>query len=251
MTAAVSVEMIHAMSLVHDDLPCMDNDSWRRGKKSTHVMFGEDMAVLVGDALLAKSFAVLGELVDGIYSLELDREDGNGVGMKERVREMLVKRVLRAIRLLAESVGQEGLAAGQVLDIENEGSRGGSLEVLERIHTYKTAALLRVSCAVGAILAGATDNQIEDLSRFATKVGIAFQVKDDVLDIEGNTEDLGKTAGKDIGLDKMTYVKLLGVEGAKRKAEGLIEEAKECLRDYGERANVLLGLADFIVSRKR
>lgn len=230
MPAAVAVEMIHTMSLIHDDLPSMDNDDLRRGKPTNHVVYGEDVAILAGDAMLSESFK----------------------HVAENVQDVDPARVLDVIRRLGKSVGANGLAGGQVLDLECEGRGEGqvSLDDLKWIHTHKTAALLEVSVAAGAILGGATQEEVDACEKFALNIGLAFQVADDILDVTQSTEELGKTAGKDLEADKTTYPKLLGMDGARAEAERLVAEAKACLAPFGERATPLLALADYIINRK-
>lgn len=225
--AALAVEMIHTMSLIHDDLPSMDNDDFRRGKPTNHMIYGEDIAILAGDAMLSYAFEYVAR----------------------HTRDVDPTRVVNVLGLLANSVGPEGLAGGQVLDLESEGKQDVTLEDLTWIHTHKTAALLRVSCAAGAILGGANDEDVQRVSEFAVKTGLAFQIADDVLDVTASTEALGKTAGKDVAADKATYPRLLGLEGSRKQAEKLIEEAKQCLAPYGNRSHTLLALADFIINR--
>lgn len=225
--SALAVEMIHTMSLIHDDLPSMDNDDFRRGKPTNHMVYGEDIAILAGDALLA-------------YSFEYVAKNTRGVDPS---------RVVDVLGLLAASVGPRGLAGGQVMDLENEGKGNVDLDTLTWIHTHKTAALLKVSCASGAIIGGANKAEVEIVSDFAVKIGLAFQIADDVLDVTQSTEVLGKTAGKDEATDKATYPRLLGLDGSRAQAEKLIADAKESLKPFGSRANTLLALADFIINR--
>lgn len=227
MPAALAVEMIHTMSLIHDDLPAMDNDDLRRGMPTCHKVYGEDTAILAGDALLA-------------YAYEYVAANTRGVDPA---------RVLRVVALLAESVGADGLAGGQVMDLHAEGRDDVTIEDLTWIHTHKTATLLRVSVAAGAILGGASEQDVERVSTFAVKTGLAFQIADDVLDVTASSETLGKTAGKDEAVNKATYPRLLGLEGSRAQAEKLIEEAKEALAPYGTRSHTLLALADFIINR--
>lgn len=224
---ALAVEMIHTMSLIHDDLPSMDNDDFRRGKATNHTIYGEDIAILAGDAMLSYAFEFVAR----------------------HTRDVDPRRVVDVIGLLSNSVGPQGLAGGQVMDLENEGNPDVSLETLTWIHTHKTAALLRVSCAGGAIIGGASEEDVARVSEFAVKTGLAFQIADDVLDVTQSTEVLGKTAGKDEATNKATYPRLLGLEGSRKQAEKLIAEAKECLAPYGERSKTLLALADFIINR--
>lgn len=231
MPTAVALEMIHTMSLIHDDLPAMDDDDLRRGKPTNHVLYGEDVAILAGDALLSTSFE------------HVARHTPNSIA-PEKIVDIIVR--------LGKCVGAEGLAGGQVMDLECEGRGVGnvSLEDLTWIHTHKTAALLVASVACGAILGGASKEDVERCEKFALNIGLAFQVADDILDITASSEDLGKTAGKDLEADKTTYPKLMGLDGAKDEARRLVQEAKEAIVDYGEKADPLLAIADYIIERK-
>ncbi|KAJ9564531.1 hypothetical protein OSB04_000497 [Centaurea solstitialis] len=236
MPAACAVEMIHTMSLMHDDLPCMDDDDFRRGKPTNHVVYGEDVAVLAGDALLSLAF--------------------EHVATATAVADVAPARILRAVAELAKCVGSEGLVAGQVVDISSEGLGAGGdddtvLERLEFIHLHKTAALLEASVVLGAIMGGGSDEEIEKLRRFARSIGLLFQVVDDILDVTKSSEELGKTAGKDLVADKTTYPKLLGIEKSREFAEKLNREAKEELSEFDQRkAAPLIALADYIAYRQ-
>lgn len=226
MPAALAVEMIHTMSLIHDDLPCMDNDDFRRGRPTNHKVYGDNMAVLAGDALLALSFE----------------------HVAKHTKHVDAQRVVKVLELLGNAVGAEGLAGGQAVDVKMEG-KDVTLDTLRWIHTHKTAVLLRVSVAIGAIVAGASEQDVARVSEFAGNIGLAFQIADDVLDVTASTEALGKTAGKDQAVDKATFPKLLGIEESRAAAGELVREAKELLKPFGERANTLLALADFIIER--
>jgi geranylgeranyl diphosphate synthase type II len=230
MPTAVALEMIHTMSLIHDDLPSMDNDDLRRGKPTNHIIYGEDVAILAGDALLSTSFEHVAEHTPQTIS-------------RERVLDVVIR--------LGKSVGPIGLAGGQVMDLECEGRGEGkvSLEDLTWIHTHKTATLLQVAVASGAILGGATPEEVKACEKFALNIGLAFQVADDILDVTASTEDLGKTAAKDLDADKTTYPKLLGLEESKVEARRLIDEAKDSLEVFGDRAAPLLAIADYIIER--
>mmetsp|Transcript_102712 Transcript_102712/g.296915 ORF Transcript_102712/g.296915 Transcript_102712/m.296915 type:complete len:338 (+) Transcript_102712:60-1073(+) len=230
MPTAVALEMIHTMSLIHDDLPAMDNDDLRRGKPTNHVVYGEDIAILAGDSLLSTSFQWVAE------KTPQDQVDAS--------------RILDVVTRLGKSVGAKGLAGGQVMDLICEGKGDASLEDLRWIHTHKTAALLEVAVASGAILGGATPEEVKACEKFALNIGLAFQVADDILDVTQSTEELGKTAGKDEAVAKTTYPKLLGLDGARAEAERLVSEAKAALEPFGERATPLLALADYIIDRK-
>ncbi|XP_052197103.1 geranylgeranyl pyrophosphate synthase, chloroplastic-like [Diospyros lotus] len=228
MPAACAVEMIHTMSLMHDDLPCMDNDNLRRGKPTNHKVFGEDIAVLAGDALLAFAFEHVATATKGVSS----------------------EKILRVIGELAKSIGSEGLVAGQVVDICSEGISDVGLEHLEFIHRHKTAALLEGSVVLGAILGGGSDEQVEKLRNFARKIGLLFQVVDDILDVTKSSQDLGKTAGKDLVADKVTYPKLIGIEKSREFAEKLNNEAKDQLSGFDrDRAAPLIALTNYIAYR--
>jgi len=203
---ALSLEMIHTMSLIHDDLPSMDDDDLRRGKPTCHIVYGEDVAILAGDSLLSSSFE---------YCIKNTRIDAISGDNKP-------ERLLNVVSRLGASVGNIGLAGGQVMDLECEGKPSGEvgIEDLRWIHLHKTAALLKVACASGAILGGASEEEVEKVELFAEKIGLAFQVADDILDCTASSEELGKTAGKDEAVDKATYVRLLGLEGRRRRRRG-------------------------------
>ena len=230
MPTAVAIEMIHTMSLIHDDLPAMDNDDLRRGMPTNHVIYGDDVAILAGDALLSTSFehCAVGSTAEGIPA----------------------ERIVETIRRLGEAVGAVGLAGGQVMDLECEAKTGVSLEELTWIHTHKTAKLLEVSVAAGAVLAGASKDDVRQCETYANDIGIAFQVADDILDVTATSEMLGKTAGKDEDTDKTTYPKLMGLDGARAEADRLYSEAIDSLAPYGEKAVPLIAIAKYIVERQ-
>lgn len=217
---ACAVELIHAYSLVHDDLPCMDDDVLRRGKPTCHVEYDEATALLVGDALQTLSFQVLAE-------------HGGTPAM---------------IALLAQASGSRGMAGGQAIDLGAVGKLL-TVEELEFMHIHKTGALIRAAVLLGAHAGAADDKALLDLGHFAARVGLLFQVVDDILDAEASTATLGKTAGKDAAQNKPTYVSLLGISDAKRKAVELRTEAKAALAVFGDRARRLNELTDFIVER--
>lgn len=237
MAPAAAVEMVHTMSLVHDDLPCMDDDDLRRGKPTCHVVYGEPIAVLAGDALLALAFQHMAS-VDS-YPPDVDPAKH-------------AARVVRAIGELARCIGSEGLVAGQVVDLEMTGSTEAvPLDRLEYIHLHKTAALLEASVVIGAIIGGGSEEQIERLRKYARSIGLLFQVVDDILDVTKSSEELGKTAGKDLASDKTTYPKLLGLEKSREFADKLLSDAKEQLADFEtEKAAPLLYLANYIAYRQ-
>lgn len=224
--AAAAVEMIHAYSLVHDDMPCMDDDALRRGKPTVHVKYDEACALLVGDALQSQAFDILAE-----GGLDAPRQ-------------------LAMVRLLAKASGSLGMCGGQAIDLASVGLTL-SLEELEQMHTLKTGALLRVSVLLGA-LAGKSlsENEIAALDQYSSAIGLAFQVVDDVLDATADSATLGKTAGKDAADNKPTYVSILGLEQSKALAEKLRTDAYRALEQFGDKARRLRELADLIVQRK-
>jgi geranylgeranyl pyrophosphate synthase len=226
---ACAVEMIHTYSLVHDDLPAMDDDDLRRGKPTSHKVFGEAIAILAGDALLTHAFQLL-------------------TSVPPAADEALVRRRLAATALLAEACGTGGLIGGQVMDLESEG-RATSAPALERLHRAKTGALLSACVRGAAILGGARAEELEPLSRYAAAIGLAFQVVDDVLDATENAERLGKTAGKDASAHKATYVSLHGIERAREMAGGLLRDALAAVAPLGPRGALLGALARTIVDR--
>ncbi len=215
---ACALELIHTYSLIHDDLPCMDDDDLRRGKPTCHRAFGYGMAVLAGDALHALAFQLLAESQNP-----------------------------RIISEVAGSIGTAGMVGGQAADLEAEGKRA-SLAQVNFIHTHKTAALLRASIRVGAILGKTTALQLEALTSYGSKFGLAFQIQDDILDLEGKEAELGKRTGADKNKAKATYPKVIGIEESRKKATRLIRSAKRDLSIFGK-AEILEQLADFIISR--
>ncbi len=226
--AACAVELIHAYSLVHDDMPCMDDDVLRRGKPTVHVEYDEATALLVGDALQTLAFQVL---VDNIVA------DGAATQ-------------LRMVGLLAGASGSRGMAGGQAIDLAAVGQRLTRAE-LEFMHVHKTGALIRAAVLLGAHAGTApADEELERLDHYAKLVGLLFQVVDDILDAEADTATLGKTAGKDADHDKPTYVSLLGLADARRLAHDMLADAHAALTPLGERAGRLRALADYIVHRR-
>jgi geranylgeranyl diphosphate synthase, type II len=229
MPFAVAVEMIHTYSLVHDDLPAMDDDDLRRGRPTSHKVFGEAIAVLAGDALLTRAFQVLADIP---RDWDADR----------------VRRRVDATAVLAEACGTGGLIGGQVEDLESEG-RAVSAEALERLHRAKTGALLRASVVGGGMLGGAGPDEQAALEAYASAIGLAFQVVDDVLDATEGATQLGKTAGKDAVADKATYVKIHGLEASRALAARLLADALAALAPLGGRP-LLAELARGIVERR-
>ncbi len=225
--AAAAVELIHAYSLVHDDMPCMDDDVLRRGKPTCHVEYDEATALLVGDALQSLAFQLLSE-----HCLSED-----------------AARQLQMIKLLAAASGSRGMAGGQAIDLASVGKQL-TLPELEQMHIHKTGALIRAAILLGAYCGNLDQPQLDKLDRYGKCIGLAFQVVDDVLDSEADTATLGKTAGKDANNDKPTYVTLLGVQAARKMAAELHGDALDALAEFGVAAQRLRELADFIVKRK-
>lgn len=224
LTVGAAVEMIHTYSLIHDDLPCMDDDSLRRGKPTNHVVYGEALATLAGDALNTLAFGVISRIdVDPAIRIEL-------------------------INMLSVAAGAEGMVGGQILDIEGE-KRNLAIEELENVHVNKTGALLRYSIEAGAVLAGATDEERAALVDYGHHIGLAFQIQDDILDITATSEQLGKTAGKDIISEKSTYPSLLTLEGAKQKLDEHYEAAIQSLQNVSIDTELLKQFAQYIVKR--
>jgi geranylgeranyl diphosphate synthase type II len=221
-----ALEMLHTYSLIHDDLPALDNDDLRRGKPTCHTVFGEAIAILAGDALQTRAFEVLAAL------------------------DAPPAAVVKIIALIANAVGTvDGMIGGQVLDIESEHLKP-TPELVEAIHRAKTGALIRVSVVSGGVFAGATDDDIARLDIFGRKAGLAFQIVDDVLDRTVDSAHLGKTAGKDQATEKATWPAVFGIEQSQRDAASLIEEAFAALAPYGSRADGLKSVARYLVERK-
>ncbi|MFD1171606.1 polyprenyl synthetase family protein [Oceanobacillus picturae] len=222
---AVALEMIHTYSLIHDDLPAMDNDDFRRGKPTNHKVFNEATAILAGDALLTYSFEIV----------------GTETGLSDEQR-------IRLVRMLAQVSGPTGMVGGQLLDMEAE-DRAVSLEELERIHTLKTGELLRFAVFAGAYIAGANEKQLAALEKFAYYLGLIFQVQDDILDVTGDQEKLGKPVGSDEENQKSTYPKLLGLKGAQNRKDYYVIEAKKALQLAGAEGSTLMELTDYFSNR--
>lgn len=226
MPFACAMEMIHTYSLIHDDLPAMDNDDLRRGMPTSHIKFGEANAILTGDALLNRAFEVATE-----YS-------GDNPA-----------RAMRAIHMLAMSSGTEGMIGGQIIDLESEG-REISVDELKNLHILKTGAIIRSACTIGALIGGASEEEIAAADTFAVNLGTAFQIRDDILDVIGNEEELGKPIGSDAEQAKNTYVSLIGLERSNQLVEEYSNKAKTALDIFGERADFLRELTDYLIIRK-
>lgn len=225
---ACAIEMIHTYSLIHDDLPSMDDDDLRRGKPTNHKVFGEANAILAGDGLLTYSFQLISEINHS---------------------EVTPHMKLELITNLAKAAGPEGMVGGQIADMEGE-AKSLSLEELEYIHIHKTGKMLSYSVIAGAILSRASEEQIQKLEKFAHNIGLAFQIRDDILDIEGTEEAIGKRVGSDQLNEKSTYPSLLSMEGAKEKLTYHINEAKNLLHETGlANTDKLLKICDLIASR--
>ena len=226
---AAALEMVHTYSLIHDDLPAMDDDDLRRGKPTNHKVFGEGMAILAGDALLTDAFGVL------VRPEVLERHPA--------------ERVVRAVGELARAAGSPGMVAGQALDLVCEG-RSVDLPTVEFLHTHKTGALIRAAVVLGGLAAGADAAALERLERYAGRVGLAFQIADDILDVEGSTEEMGKPAGSDENRGKATFPAVVGLSESRRRARDLMEEALAPLAPFGPAADPLRALARFVVERR-
>lgn len=237
MPAACAVELIHTYSLIHDDLPAMDNDSMRRGRPTLHVAAGEGLAILAGDGLLTEAFNLLARLPAS--------------GSPE-----IVARKLRTIEVVAAAAGPVGMVGGQAIDLacvtpDPNGRVSPPLDAhgLATMHAKKTGALIRGSAVAGAIMGGGDDQQIDTIDRLAAEFGLAFQIVDDILDVEGASADLGKTAGKDAAAGKPTYPALYGLDASRRMADECLERAESTLRDAGLADSRLLGIGQWIVRR--
>lgn len=224
-SAAAAVEMIHGYSLVHDDLPCMDNDTMRRGKPTTHVAYGEAAGLLAGDALQPLAFETLASM------------------------PIAPALIVQSVKVLARASGSLGMAGGQFIDLDSTG-HALTLDQLRSMHTMKTGALLAASVTLGGVVAGASSPQRQALEQYAAAMGLAFQVVDDILDVTADSGLLGKTAGKDAHDNKPTYVSLMGVDAARELATQLREDAHQALRPLGEAGAYLAAMADFIVARE-
>ena len=221
---AVALEMIHTYSLIHDDLPCMDNDDMRRGKPSCHKAFGESTALLAGDALLTESF-----------------------GLAAKTKNVPADRVVKALAKLSECAGVNGMIGGQVIDLKYENSKA-PLEVVLELYRLKTGALLKAAATIGCILAGADDIKTENACKIAEKIGLAFQIRDDILDIIGDEKVLGKPIGSDSEQNKSTYVSIVGVENAQKDVIKLTDEAISLLSAFND-TNNLKKFAESMVTR--
>lgn len=230
MPAACAMEMIHTYSLIHDDLPAMDDDDFRRGRPTNHKVFGEAVAILAGDALLTEAFIIMGA------------PETSAIVGAERARAV--------IHEIGRCAGSRGMVGGQVVDMESEGKGDIDFATVQYIHTHKTGALIKASVVAGAILGGADNSRLEAMTRFGEAIGLAFQIADDILDIEGTTAELGKDAGSDVARGKATYPAVIGMAAAKECAQDLMSNALEALACFDAKADPLREIAQYIVSRK-
>lgn len=223
-----AIEMIHTYSLIHDDLPALDNDDYRRGQKTCHIVYGEDMAILAGDALLNYAFETASTAFD--------------------MKGADLSRTAKAVQILSRKPGIYGMIGGQAADVELEG-RELSLDEIMFIHYNKTSALIEACLMIGAVLAGASDQQVLHMEQCGRKIGLAFQIQDDILDITGTEEEIGKPVGSDEKNHKTTYVTLKGIGQAKRDVELISMEAVSVLKDYDEADGYLTGLVEYLIHR--
>ena len=229
--SAIALEMIHSYSLVHDDLPALDNDDYRRGKLTTHKVFGEAEGILIGDSLLTYAFYVLSQ---------------------KNLEFLSSEQIVKIISKTSEYAGINGMIGGQMIDIESENKKI-DLEALKYIHSHKTGKLIKLPIEIACIIANLEKDKREILEEYADLIGLAFQVKDDILDVEGTFEDLGKPVGSDVDLHKATYPSILGMEESKKILNNTVEKAKEIIKNkFGdEKGKILISLADFIKDRNK
>ncbi len=224
---ACALECIHVFSLIHDDLPCMDDDDYRRGRLTNHKVYGEAMAMLAGDALLTLAFELI---ADNVATVAPDR-------------------VVMALKMISNATGTWGMVGGQVIDIESEG-KSIEFETLKYIHAHKTGALLTASSVAGALLVGGDDDQIEALTQYGKSIGLAFQIADDILDIIGDQDKIGKPVGSDEGNDKATYPKFFGLDGSRQMAHNEVQNALDAIANLSHAADPLRAIAGYIVDRE-
>lgn len=225
---ACALEIIHSYSLIYDDLPCMDNDTMRRGKPTNHVVFGEDIALMAGIGLYCRAFEIVTDTYKEFGLTETQLIDG--------------------IKALLKASGMNGIVLGQVLDIDNVAGKHTDLDYIQRVHDYKTSAMLEASSEVGAICGGATEKQRAALLEYSKNIGLAFQIRDDILDVTGTDGNMGKTLGKDRESGKTTFVDIFGVGGAQRKVVELTERAKSAISCFYD-GGFLISFADYLCGR--
>ena len=226
---ACSLELIHTYSLIHDDLPAMDDDDYRRGRLTSHRVFGEDMAILAGDALLTEAFHLMSD--------------------RNLTRQIASEKLISVIHDIAEAAGYFGMVAGQVVDVQSEGKTVDS-EVLNFIHTRKTGSMIRAAVRAGAVLSSAGDVEINALASYGWHVGLAFQIADDILNVEGDRGMMGKGTGSDSQRGKVTYPAMMGMDTSRKRAEELVENAISVIKDFDHKAEPLRMIARYIVQRK-
>lgn len=227
MPAGCALEMIHTYSLIHDDLPAMDDDNLRRGKLTNHKVFGEAIAILAGDGLLTEAFVLLSDY-----------------------NSLLPERAVQVIGVIAEAASYRGMVGGQVVDILSQNKRA-DLETVQQMHSRKTAALIAAATESGALAGKGSEAQVAALARYGRAIGLAFQIADDILDIEGDTELLGKTTGADEARGKVTYPAAVGLERSRQAANEMVNDALAALEGFDDRANPLRSLANYIITRKK
>ena len=227
MPAGCALEMIHTYSLIHDDLPAMDDDDLRRGKPTNHKAFGEAIAILAGDGLLTEAFVLLSDY-----------------------NSLLPERAVQVIGVIAEAASYRGMVGGQVVDILSQNKRA-DLETVQQMHSRKTAALIAAATESGALAGKGSEAQVAALARYGRAIGLAFQIADDILDIEGDTELLGKTTGADEARGKVTYPAAVGLERSRQTANEMVNDALAALEGFDDRANPLRSLANYIITRKK
>ena len=227
MPAGCALEMIHTYSLIHDDLPAMDDDDLRRGKPTNHKVFGEAIAILAGDGLLTEAFVLLSDY-----------------------NSLLPERAVQVIGVIAEAASYRGMVGGQVVDILSQNKRA-DLETVQQMHSRKTAALIAATTESGALAGKGSEAQVAALARYGRAIGLAFQIADDILDIEGDTELLGKTTGADEARGKVTYPAAVGLERSRQTANEMVNDALAALEGFDDRANPLRSLANYIITRKK
>jgi geranylgeranyl diphosphate synthase type II len=228
MPAACALELVHTYSLIHDDLPCMDDDDFRRGKPTNHKVFGENMAVLCGDGLLTLAFEL--------------------VAKNAELKGVIPGNVVRVVKIIAEGAGTRGMVGGQVVDIISENKRVGG-PVLQYIHTHKTGALIRASILTGAVLCNADEKSLRALRVYGEHLGLIFQIVDDILNVVGDEKKLGKAVGSDKKRKKVTYPSLFGLKQSREEVELLCEKAKAAVKPFGKKAEALLALVDYLKER--
>ncbi len=248
-----AIEMIHTYSLIHDDLPAMDDDAYRRGRKTTHVVYGEAMGILAGDALLNLAF----ETAAKAFMLDMQTEQTEQqflvdmqISRKPLYEQERMRRVAQAMQILAKKAGIYGMLGGQVVDVQNEDHQQIDGETLDFIYRMKTGALIEAAMTIGAVLAGADRQEVSLLEQAARRVGVAFQIQDDILDVTSTLEELGKPVGSDEKNEKNTYVTMYGMEAAQKQVETLTQEAARCMEQLTVTNSFLNNLLLYLIRRR-